>query len=44
MHIATQLVVENRITNSGIDPKLLSREKFIEEVWKWKELSGEYNN
>ena len=38
--IATQLVVENRITNSGIDPKLLSREKFIEEVWKWKELSG----
>ncbi len=38
--IATQLVVENRISNSGIDPKSLSRDKFIEEVWRWKELSG----
>ena len=38
--IATQLVVENRISNSGINPKTLSREKFIDEVWKWKELSG----
>ena len=38
--IATQLVVENRIANSGIDPKSLSREKFVDEVWKWKELSG----
>ena len=38
--IATQLVVENRISTSGVDPKTLSREKFIDEVWKWKELSG----
>ena len=38
--IATQLVVENRISNSGINPKTLSREEFIDEVWKWKELSG----
>ena len=38
--IATQLVVENRIKNSGKDPNLLSREQFIAEVWEWKELSG----
>tara|TARA_Y100000591_G_scaffold229786_1_gene200760 strand:- start:1175 stop:3712 length:2538 start_codon:yes stop_codon:yes gene_type:complete len=38
--IATQLVVENRLSSSGVDPKSLSREKFIEEVWNWKELSG----
>ena len=38
--IATQLVVENRLSNSGINPKTLSREEFIDEVWKWKELSG----
>ena len=38
--IATQLVVENRIKNSGDDPKSFSREQFIDEVWKWKELSG----
>ena len=29
--IATQLVVENRISNSGINPKTLSREEFIDE-------------
>jgi len=38
--IATQLVVENRIKNSGKDIKKLNRKEFIEEVWKWKELSG----
>ena len=38
--IATQLVVENRISSSGKNPKKLSREQFIDEVWKWKELSG----
>ncbi len=38
--IATQLVVENRIKNSGKDIKKLSRNEFIQEVWKWKELSG----
>ena len=38
--IATQLVVENRITSSGKNPKELSRKQFIDEVWKWKELSG----
>ena len=38
--IATQLVVENRIKNSGRDLKKLSRDDFIDEVWKWKDLSG----
>ena len=38
--IATQLVVENRISSSGKNPKELSRKQFIDEVWKWKELSG----
>ena len=38
--IATQLVVENRIKNTGRDIKALSREEFIDEVWAWKELSG----
>ena len=38
--IATQLVVENRLSSSGVDPRSLSREKFIKEVWNWKELSG----
>ena len=38
--IATQLVVENRIKNTGRDVKALSRKEFIDEVWAWKELSG----
>ena len=38
--IATQLVVENRLKNSGKNIKDLSREQFIDEVWKWKEISG----
>tara|TARA_B100001057_G_scaffold257442_1_gene257651 strand:- start:1150 stop:3906 length:2757 start_codon:yes stop_codon:yes gene_type:complete len=38
--IATQLVVENRLRNSGKDIKELNRDEFIKEVWKWKDLSG----
>ncbi len=38
--IATQLVVENRIKNSGTNPTALSRDEFVNEVWKWKEVSG----
>tara|TARA_Y100000389_G_scaffold82197_1_gene78768 strand:- start:2672 stop:5407 length:2736 start_codon:yes stop_codon:yes gene_type:complete len=38
--IATQLVVENRIKNTGKNIKDFSRDEFIDEVWKWKELSG----
>ena len=38
--IATQLVVENRIKSLGKNIKDLSRDEFIDEVWKWKEISG----
>ncbi len=38
--IATQLVVENRLKSLGKDIKDLSRNQFIDEVWKWKEISG----
>ena len=38
--IATQLVVENRINKSQKKLKDYSRAEFIDEVWKWKELSG----
>ena len=38
--IATQLVVENRLKSLGKDIKGLSRDEFIDEVWKWKEISG----
>ena len=38
--IATQLVVEKQLLEKGISRKELGREKFIEEVWKWKNKSG----
>ncbi len=38
--IATQLVVENRLKSQGKNIKDLSRDQFIDEVWKWKEISG----
>jgi len=38
--IATQLVVENRLSSQGKDINNLSREEFISEVWKWKDISG----
>ena len=39
--IITQLLVEKELTNQGIDKESLGRDKFIDEVWKWKEASGE---
>ena len=39
--IATQMVVENNLTNEGKDKNDLGREKFLEEVWKWKDFSEE---
>jgi len=39
--IATQAVVEKKLLEKGIKKKQLGREKFIEEVWKWKEESGD---
>ena len=38
--IATQLVVEKQLLEKGISRKDLGREKFLKEVWKWKEKSG----
>ena len=38
--IATQIVVENNLKLQGKTRKNLSRKKLIEEIWKWKEKSG----
>ncbi len=35
--IATQNVVERELKKKGITRQALGREKFVEEVWKWKE-------
>jgi valyl-tRNA synthetase len=37
--IATQMVVENNLSKKNIDRKDLGREKFLHEVWKWKDFS-----
>ena len=37
--IATQMVVENNLTKKNIDRKDLGREKFLQEVWRWKDFS-----
>ena len=37
--IATQMVVENNLSKKNIDRKDLGREKFLQEVWKWKNFS-----
>ena len=37
--IATQMVVENNLLNEGKSKDDLGREKFLDEVWKWKEYS-----
>ena len=39
--IATQMVVENNLFKKNIDRKDLGREKFLHEVWKWKDFSEE---
>src|SRR5882672_1795924 len=38
--IATQIVVERQLELAGIDRKSIGREKFIEQVWDWRESSG----
>jgi len=38
--IATQNVVERNLAQKGVTRDQLGREKFIEEVWKWREQSG----
>ena len=37
--IATQLVVENRLLKKGETKETLGREKFLDEIWLWKEKS-----
>ncbi|WP_277870944.1 valine--tRNA ligase [Metamycoplasma phocicerebrale] len=39
--IATQAVVEKKLASEGINKYKLGRDKFIQEIWKWKE---EYSN
>ena len=38
--IATQMVVERQLQQKNISRHTLGREKFIDEIWKWKENSG----
>ncbi len=38
--IATQNVVERKLAKEGIKRQDLGREKFVEEVWKWREEYG----
>ena len=38
--IATQMVVERKLSESNLDRRSLGREKFIEKVWEWKKESG----
>ena len=38
--IATQNVVERKLAKQGLRRQDLGREKFLEEVWKWKEEYG----
>ena len=39
--IATQLVVEKQLMQKGVSRKDIGRDKFLKEVWKWKEKSGD---
>jgi len=38
--IATQVVVERKLREEGIERRDLGREAFVERVWEWKELYG----
>ena len=38
--IATQSVVERELRSRGVDRHELGREKFVEEVWRWREQYG----
>ena len=39
--IATQALVEKKLTSEGINKNDIGREKFIEKVWVWKEQYGD---
>ena len=38
--IATQMIVQKELEKKGIKKSDLSREKFLEKIWEWKEDSG----
>ena len=38
--IATQMVVERKLAEEGLDRRTLGREKFIERVWEWRRRSA----
>ena len=38
--IATHVVVERTLAEQGIDREEIGRERFVEEVWKWRERYG----
>jgi valyl-tRNA synthetase len=38
--IATQIVVERQLEQAGVSRHDLGREKFVEQVWQWKQQSG----
>ena len=38
--IATQMVVERMLAKKNIDRRDIGREKFLEKVWEWKNISG----
>jgi len=42
--IATQTVVDKELKKKGIDKNIIGREKFVKEVWKWKEKYGDIIN
>ena len=39
--IATQALVEKKLSSENIDKNKIGREKFIEEVWEWKKQYGD---
>ncbi|HCA89079.1 MAG TPA: valine--tRNA ligase, partial [Legionellales bacterium] len=39
--IITQLLVENELSEKGVQKEDIGRENFISKVWEWKEKSGE---
>ena len=34
-------MVERQLASQGIDRRAIGREKFVEEVWKWQDVSGD---
>lgn len=39
--IATQSVVSKQLKQQGISPSDLGRDKFVEKVWEWRQISGD---